>query len=505
MVSMIKIDSPLIVASPPGMDLTSPQGPEFSAILNGALNNVQNPETTVNSGQPEQPVLVMPDEQNLNPENAVIEEEVSDEINLSDTKPEEKEESAQNPEMDLPGMNYPVYILMGLSGLAANTPGFENPGVLQGENSAKVSSQSQGVSLSESSRTSHQVPFGWVQAKAADAGVNGQPALGLSEATSEVLQQTVQPEAIPQAGSQVLNLQDAPEDLDSGLQPEGASAENQSLSDASGLNLSEIPENPRQAGAKPYGDIGGRLPDEKPAGEFKTHTQPAERHERAEFTVLKTGQPKFHGILEFNEESAFEFQPISLKADEEIKAAKQPEGIGADKLAGLQFARFNIPTAVSVEKSGGANPSAPMEVPVYEQVFDGVKVNLDLGRNSFSIKLKPEGLGELQVKMTMDDGKVILELNTSLASTRDLISSQINELKSALASNSIHVTDFTVNCTGETNPGLFSFDSFGRGFGRDTGRQAYYEDQPEYYADSSEYKGKVSRAVFVPGRLNYKI
>lgn len=500
MVSIFKIGSPLVAASPAGLDFTAPQGPEFSSILNGAMNNVQNPETAVDAEQMGQPVPVPTEGQNPNPENAATEEVVSEEIKLSDTKPDEKEETAESSELDL-AMNYPVYFHLGLAGLAANTSGFENSRVLQGESSANAASRSQEVSMIENSDMSRQAPLEWTQTKAADAGDYGQPALELSAGTSETSPQTVQADINPQADRRELNLQDA-HDFGSGLQLESASAEKQSFSDLTGLNLSGIQENPQyEASTKPYGDTGGK-PDAKPVGEFKTNLQAAIRHESAEFSVA--GQARLPEIVEVNEKSVFEFQPLSHKADDEIKASKQPEGIGVDKLAGLQFARFNLSTA-SVENSGGTNLSAPAEVPVYEQIFDEVKVNLDLGKNSFSIKLKPEGLGELQVKMTMDDGKVVLELDTSLASTRDLILSQINELKSALANSSIQVTDFTINCTGETNPGIFSFDSFGSGFGRDTGRQAYYDEQPEIFADYSEFKEKSPKAVFAPGRLNYKI
>jgi flagellar hook-length control protein FliK len=60
------------------------------------------------------------------------------------------------------------------------------------------------------------------------------------------------------------------------------------------------------------------------------------------------------------------------------------------------------------------------------------------------MKLKPEGLGEILVKMTCKSGKVSLEIVTDNALTQKLLQDQSGELKTALGAKNYEVLHMDV-------------------------------------------------------------
>ncbi len=61
------------------------------------------------------------------------------------------------------------------------------------------------------------------------------------------------------------------------------------------------------------------------------------------------------------------------------------------------------------------------------------------------IKLVPAELGEIQVELRMDEGKILAQINTQQASTRDLVYDNLNQLRSALEAQGIQVSNLVVS------------------------------------------------------------
>ena len=99
-------------------------------------------------------------------------------------------------------------------------------------------------------------------------------------------------------------------------------------------------------------------------------------------------------------------------------------------------------------KAAGSSESAKL----LEQLTDGIKQNISLGKNEFTIKLKPETLGEITVKLIEDAGKTTLSITTASAQTAKLINSDLDALKQAVAPMNVEVRNAVV-ATNETANG----------------------------------------------------
>ena len=73
------------------------------------------------------------------------------------------------------------------------------------------------------------------------------------------------------------------------------------------------------------------------------------------------------------------------------------------------------------------------------QVTHGLKQNLGEGKDRFVIKLRPESLGEITVRLVEEGGKSILRIATSNPTTAQLINNDLNALKEAMRPMQIQV------------------------------------------------------------------
>ncbi len=92
------------------------------------------------------------------------------------------------------------------------------------------------------------------------------------------------------------------------------------------------------------------------------------------------------------------------------------------------------------------------EPKVTEQIATDVSKNLTLGKNEFTIKLKPESLGEITVKLSEENGKTTLSITTASANTAKLINDDLNDLKAAVSQMNVHVNE-AVAKTSDTQQG----------------------------------------------------
>lgn len=74
-----------------------------------------------------------------------------------------------------------------------------------------------------------------------------------------------------------------------------------------------------------------------------------------------------------------------------------------------------------------ANP-----VDIMEQLRTGIMENLERGHEEFVMKLKPEGLGEITVRMAEQDGKILLSILASSDQVVKALSQDISALQNAL-------------------------------------------------------------------------
>lgn len=122
-----------------------------------------------------------------------------------------------------------------------------------------------------------------------------------------------------------------------------------------------------------------------------------------------------------------------------------------------------------------------------EQVYDRIRTAND--RESFSIRLKPEGLGEVLVKLAKTGGGIVLDMAASSAKTAAMLNQQIAQLEQALAQYNPQVNTVTVeagqNASGEFLQQEFSRQQY-RGGEQQDGRQRRTASQTVEVQETAE-------------------
>ena len=162
---------------------------------------------------------------------------------------------------------------------------------------------------------------------------------------------------------------------------------------------------------------------------------------------------------------------LSIPAQEQAAPAEPaplPEGKGHFGPDG--GASFFSPSAGPAPLGQGVTAARPggafvAPEPVLEQIVQQAQLVLSQGRSEFSLKLKPEALGELRVHLILEDGRVSVELIAQNAQAKALMESHLPQLRLAFREQAIEVGQFAVY----TGQGPSQFDSPARRSSRWTG------------------------------------
>lgn len=79
-----------------------------------------------------------------------------------------------------------------------------------------------------------------------------------------------------------------------------------------------------------------------------------------------------------------------------------------------------------------------------QQVADQVQISLSKGENNATIRLQPEHLGTVNVRLEMRDGELHVAITAEQRQTGRLLNQQISDLRTTLESQGIRVADVTV-------------------------------------------------------------
>ena len=103
-----------------------------------------------------------------------------------------------------------------------------------------------------------------------------------------------------------------------------------------------------------------------------------------------------------------------------------------------QEAAIQRPTALSETQMAKAE-AISREPQLLAQLEKGVNETLAAGKQEFTMKLKPESLGEITVKLVEQDGRLTLNLTTASAQTAKLINNDLAALREAVKPMNVEV------------------------------------------------------------------
>ena len=201
------------------------------------------------------------------------------------------------------------------------------------------------------------------------------------------------------------------------------------------------------------------------------------------------------------------------------KSERQPgarEVAGAAKIGQMQLAGAARPevrrvelTEISAKEAGAAGAAGLRQgAGITRQLTEAISGRVRRGEMSaFKIRLKPEGLGEVTVRLSRDGNRLEVELSAQLKSTRELIARDLDALQGALnTGNTGRFSSVSVTLGAETAQNAFAGlagGEHGRG-GRDAER--WQNDAwPNISSDAEEKKPLGDIRRFTGRLIDYKV
>lgn len=147
------------------------------------------------------------------------------------------------------------------------------------------------------------------------------------------------------------------------------------------------------------------------------------------------------------------------------------------------------------------------EFNIAEQITDGVKANLNLEKSEFTVKLNPEELGELTLKLVEENGKMVLDITAASEKTARLLNGDIAALRDSVGSMNIEVREVTVSAPEEIQENSAQFNMTSQQFSeqqrafqnqQQQGNKPYYAAGHEAYGAemvTQDYAGRIKSAV----------
>ena len=111
-----------------------------------------------------------------------------------------------------------------------------------------------------------------------------------------------------------------------------------------------------------------------------------------------------------------------------LRGVQKEDGrpLDVEALQAAVDSRQYVPETVS------AHSETPEVREIADQLKTGILQNLRQGKNEFVVKLKPEGLGEITVKLTESKNEIALRIVTSSTAVGKMIADEVNALQNAL-------------------------------------------------------------------------
>lgn len=144
----------------------------------------------------------------------------------------------------------------------------------------------------------------------------------------------------------------------------------------------------------------------------------------------------FQSVMEVVENIKESVKPLhELKvSDETIKVLSSLKKDNGEKSFEVDGEVLQQPQTISSFEAASKKLTTkfPSGEELADQVQNEIKKNLKLGKNEFTVKLKPEGIGEIVVKLSEDKNSVSLRIFAASAETAKLITSEVASLQEAL-------------------------------------------------------------------------
>ena len=143
----------------------------------------------------------------------------------------------------------------------------------------------------------------------------------------------------------------------------------------------------------------------------------------------------------------------------------------------------------------------PEENAVFNQTLDSVYKSIEAGRENYTAKLNPQGLGEITVKMAKDESGIVINIVASSQKTAEILNSHLNDLQASLSTYNAQVNQAVVVQSQETaqysgyNFGGQNFGGANQQYAGNNQRQGYYYRAADESDNTAETGGHLREGI----------
>lgn len=255
----------------------------------------------------------------------------------------------------------------------------------------------------------------------------------------------------------------------------------------------------------------------KPAAELLQPQQMLLQADPEEEVVLpqqKEGATSFYHVLEaaWKEDTpAVSGRELDFQGNYAVRMAKEllskeqketSEPLDIELLQADVNAKRFLPTEALAQKQSLPQPEM---TDIVQQLKKGILENTAKGKNEFVVRLKPEGIGEIVVKLAEDKSRISLSIFTASTQTAKLISDEVATLQNALRPLHAEVQQVVVTPSNE-QAALYTSQNAFTGDGSNFSGQPYWEQNQrasqEWTQDDEEFDSVVQQVLTQNGELD---
>lgn len=185
------------------------------------------------------------------------------------------------------------------------------------------------------------------------------------------------------------------------------------------------------------------------------------------------------------------------------EASKQPNGMDAPvEVVNVQV---NGPAATAPMTDGAAAVNAQEAPPQTDfvqdnviRIVDKISSHTEKGRCEFDVALKPEFLGKLHIRLTLENGSMRVQIRAHDAAVKGVMCEQVSALQNQLKDKGISVTQIDVTYQSDT-PSDSGYEAYRHNDGQNGSKQQQARQMPDWLPGTSLYDAMAATADYYLG------
>ncbi|WP_432400565.1 flagellar hook-length control protein FliK [Wukongibacter sp. M2B1] len=132
------------------------------------------------------------------------------------------------------------------------------------------------------------------------------------------------------------------------------------------------------------------------------------------------------------------------------------ENIKSDEFKGVEISSIDKPLENAVKA----------DMKIFNQIIEGAKINISEDVSEMLIKMKPDNLGKLSMKIVVDRGMLVARFEVESQIVKETIESNLEDLRNALKDKGFEIQQFDVSVNKDSQNSENHFSYFNKGKSR---------------------------------------